>query len=233
MRSERRTADGSTSHKPYDAYDPDIPHFGRPIKFDFAPTPGGWSLAPRVDKKPTLELNGLLGNLGHEGSDASMDGSDYGFVTPPIGSITPGGMYGVLRSPPRANSGYYPFPSGHPYASTPGGDYLHAAAGPPGKDISLLHNARSASDFFRKSELERNSRKRTIIVGDSDRLVKRTTTTTYHSQARSTPRGFPGLKSEATMRERLLEEAQRISGLPIPTGISASGKRSRGEDDGG
>lgn len=50
---------------------------------------------PGIDQKPTLQLNGLLGNLGHEGSDAGMDGSQNGFATPPIGSITPGGINGI------------------------------------------------------------------------------------------------------------------------------------------
>jgi transcriptional activator SPT7 len=51
---------------------------------------------PSVDQKPTLQLNGLLGTLGHEGSDAGFDGSQNGFATPPIGAITPGGMNGIL-----------------------------------------------------------------------------------------------------------------------------------------
>ncbi|KYK54731.1 transcriptional activator spt7 [Drechmeria coniospora] len=43
-----------------------------------------------VDKKPVLQLNGLLGKAGREGSEA-MDGSN-GFATPPVGgSITPSG----------------------------------------------------------------------------------------------------------------------------------------------
>jgi hypothetical protein len=67
---------------------------------------------------------------------------------------------------------------------------------------------------------------------DGNRRGKSIATTTSHPQARSMPKGFNGLKSEATMRERLLKEAQRISELPIPTGISAGGKRSRDEDDG-
>ncbi|KUJ14659.1 uncharacterized protein LY89DRAFT_588647 [Mollisia scopiformis] len=43
---------------------------------------------PSLDQKPTLQLNGLLGNLG-DGSDTGFDGSQSGFATPPIGSITP------------------------------------------------------------------------------------------------------------------------------------------------
>lgn len=43
---------------------------------------------PGIDQKPTLQLNGLLGNLG-DGSDTGFDGSQNGFATPPIGSITP------------------------------------------------------------------------------------------------------------------------------------------------
>jgi transcriptional activator SPT7 len=50
---------------------------------------------PGIDQKPSLQLNGLLGKLGHEGSDAGMDGSQNGFATPPIGSITPSGMNGI------------------------------------------------------------------------------------------------------------------------------------------
>lgn len=49
-----------------------------------------------VDRKPTLQLNGLLGNLAHEGSDAGREGSQNGLGTPPIGSITPGGANGIL-----------------------------------------------------------------------------------------------------------------------------------------
>jgi transcriptional activator SPT7 len=48
---------------------------------------------PGIDQKPSLQLNGLLGNLNHEGSD--VEGSLNGFATPPIGSITPGGMNGI------------------------------------------------------------------------------------------------------------------------------------------
>ncbi|CZR64230.1 related to transcription regulator SPT7 [Phialocephala subalpina] len=48
---------------------------------------------PSVEQKPTLQLNGLLGNL-REGSEAGFDGSQNGFATPPIGSITPS-MNGV------------------------------------------------------------------------------------------------------------------------------------------
>ncbi|RFU30850.1 hypothetical protein B7463_g5499, partial [Scytalidium lignicola] len=47
-----------------------------------------------VDQKPTLQLNGLVGNLNGDGSEAGMDGSQNGFATPPIGapgSITPSG----------------------------------------------------------------------------------------------------------------------------------------------
>jgi transcriptional activator SPT7 len=47
---------------------------------------------PIVDQKPILQLNGLLGNIPHEGSDAGMEGSQNGFATPPIGgpgSVTP------------------------------------------------------------------------------------------------------------------------------------------------
>ncbi|KAL2072152.1 hypothetical protein VTL71DRAFT_11495 [Oculimacula yallundae] len=50
---------------------------------------------PGVDQKPTLQLNGLLGNLGNDGSEAGFEGSQNGFATPPIGSITPGGINGV------------------------------------------------------------------------------------------------------------------------------------------
>jgi transcriptional activator SPT7 len=53
-----------------------------------------------VDQKPTLQLNGLVGNLGPEGSDAGVDGSN-GFGTPPVGghdSVTPAGMPGVPGS---------------------------------------------------------------------------------------------------------------------------------------
>lgn len=45
---------------------------------------------PVVDQKPVLQLNGLLGKPGREGSEA-VDGSN-GFATPPVGgSNTPGG----------------------------------------------------------------------------------------------------------------------------------------------
>ncbi|PFH56377.1 hypothetical protein XA68_16596 [Ophiocordyceps unilateralis] len=46
---------------------------------------------PVIDQKPILQVNGLLGKPGREGSEA-VDGSN-GFATPPIaGSITPGGI---------------------------------------------------------------------------------------------------------------------------------------------
>ncbi|KAI9147749.1 Transcriptional activator SPT7 [Paramyrothecium foliicola] len=48
---------------------------------------------PVIDQKPVLQLNGLLGKPGREGSEA-VDGSN-GFATPPIaGSITPGAANG-------------------------------------------------------------------------------------------------------------------------------------------
>ncbi|KAG4430268.1 hypothetical protein IFR05_014247 [Cadophora sp. M221] len=50
---------------------------------------------PGVEQKPTLQLNGLLGSIGNDGSEAGFDGSQNGFATPPIGSITPGGINGV------------------------------------------------------------------------------------------------------------------------------------------
>lgn len=48
---------------------------------------------PGIDQKPSLQVNGLLSSLGHEGSDAGVDSN--GFATPPIGSITPSGLNGV------------------------------------------------------------------------------------------------------------------------------------------
>ncbi|KJZ76793.1 hypothetical protein HIM_03670 [Hirsutella minnesotensis 3608] len=46
---------------------------------------------PLIDQKPVLQVNGLLGKSGREGSEA-VDGSN-GFATPPIGgSITPSGL---------------------------------------------------------------------------------------------------------------------------------------------
>lgn len=48
---------------------------------------------PAIDQKPILQVNGLLGKLGREGSEA-VDGSN-GFATPPIaGSMTPSGING-------------------------------------------------------------------------------------------------------------------------------------------
>ncbi|CZS97957.1 related to transcription regulator SPT7 [Rhynchosporium agropyri] len=51
---------------------------------------------PGVEQKPTLQLNGLLGNIGNDGSEVGFDGSQNGFATPPIGSITPGGINGAV-----------------------------------------------------------------------------------------------------------------------------------------
>ena len=48
---------------------------------------------PAIDQKPILQVNGLLGKAGREGSEA-VD-SSIGFGTPPIaGSITPSGLNG-------------------------------------------------------------------------------------------------------------------------------------------
>jgi transcriptional activator SPT7 len=58
--------------------------------------PGGEEGTPIPDQKPMLQLNGLLGHLNREGSEFGVDGSSNGFATPPLGSITPGGMNGVL-----------------------------------------------------------------------------------------------------------------------------------------
>ncbi|TQV98996.1 transcriptional activator spt7 [Cordyceps javanica] len=46
---------------------------------------------PVVDQKPVIQLNGLLGKHGREGSE--VDGSN-GFSTPPIGNLTPNGANG-------------------------------------------------------------------------------------------------------------------------------------------
>lgn len=53
------------------------------------------SSTPGLDQKPSLLLNGHLGNLAHDGSDAGIEGSQNGFATPPPGSITPGGINGI------------------------------------------------------------------------------------------------------------------------------------------
>ncbi|KAH8819657.1 hypothetical protein F5884DRAFT_658840 [Xylogone sp. PMI_703] len=56
--------------------------------------PGHEEGTPGVDQKPAIALNGLLGSVHGDGSEAGMDGSQNGFATPPIGapgSITPGG----------------------------------------------------------------------------------------------------------------------------------------------
>jgi transcriptional activator SPT7 len=58
--------------------------------------PGRAEGTPTAEQKPTLHINGLLGN--HDGSDFGREGSSNGFATPPIGapgSITPGGIPGV------------------------------------------------------------------------------------------------------------------------------------------
>lgn len=48
---------------------------------------------PAIDQKPILQVNGLLGKAGREGSEA-VDSSN-GFATPPVaGSITPSGING-------------------------------------------------------------------------------------------------------------------------------------------
>jgi transcriptional activator SPT7 len=60
--------------------------------------PGRDEGTPNVDQKPVLQLNGLVGNLAHDGSDAGLDGSN-GFATPPIGaagSVTP--LHGINGS---------------------------------------------------------------------------------------------------------------------------------------
>ncbi|KAI9643657.1 Transcriptional activator spt7 [Ciborinia camelliae] len=49
---------------------------------------------PGTDQKPAIQLNGVLGNLNHEGSE--VDGSQNGFSTPIPGSVTPGGINGVI-----------------------------------------------------------------------------------------------------------------------------------------
>ena len=49
---------------------------------------------PGVEQKPILQLNGIHGHLAHEGSDVGFEGSQNGNATPPIGSITPGGING-------------------------------------------------------------------------------------------------------------------------------------------
>lgn len=59
--------------------------------------PGREEGTPSVDQKPILQLNGVLGNIAHDGSDAGLDSN--GFATPPIGvagSVTP--MHGINGS---------------------------------------------------------------------------------------------------------------------------------------
>lgn len=49
---------------------------------------------PVVDKKPAIQLNGVLGSLNQDGCE--VEGSQNGFSTPvPGGSVTPSGMNGV------------------------------------------------------------------------------------------------------------------------------------------
>ncbi|RDL31876.1 Bromodomain-containing protein [Venustampulla echinocandica] len=56
--------------------------------------PGKDEGTPGIDQKPALQVNGVLNGLGHDGSETGFDGSN-GFATPPLGSITPGGINGV------------------------------------------------------------------------------------------------------------------------------------------
>jgi hypothetical protein len=99
----------------------------------------------------------------------------------------------------------------------------------PPLDLSSI----SSGDY--NSLQNRDARDGFSAIPDHEQLMfsagSSTSTTTLHPQARSTPQGFPELKSETTMRDRFLKEAQRISGLPIPTGISGGRKRIRDEDD--
>ncbi|KAM3070030.1 Transcriptional activator spt7 [Clarireedia jacksonii] len=55
--------------------------------------PGREEGTPGLDTKPSIQLNGVIGNLRHD--DSEVDGSQNGFATPIPGSITPGGMNGV------------------------------------------------------------------------------------------------------------------------------------------
>jgi transcriptional activator SPT7 len=60
--------------------------------------PGKDEGTPGVEQKPLLHLNGTIANLIHEGSEFSMDGSQNGLSTPPLGgtgSVTPGGFNGI------------------------------------------------------------------------------------------------------------------------------------------
>ncbi|QSZ31129.1 hypothetical protein DSL72_000692 [Monilinia vaccinii-corymbosi] len=56
-------------------------------------TSGRDESTPGIDQKPAIQLNGVLGNLNHDGSE--VDGSQNGFSTPIHGSVTPSGMNGV------------------------------------------------------------------------------------------------------------------------------------------
>lgn len=56
-------------------------------------TAGRDASTPGLDQKPAIQLNGVLGNLNHDGSE--VEGSQNGFSTPMHGSVTPGGMNGV------------------------------------------------------------------------------------------------------------------------------------------
>lgn len=60
-----------------------------------APT-GREESTPGAENKPVIQVNGIRsGHLGSNSSDAGVEGSQSGFATPPIGSVTPSGMNGI------------------------------------------------------------------------------------------------------------------------------------------
>ncbi|PBP19731.1 transcriptional activator spt7 [Diplocarpon rosae] len=138
---------------------------------------------PGVDQKPTLQLNGLLGTVAHDGSDAGFDGSQNGFATPTIGSVTPAGINGM---------------TGH--GSQPDGDL----DGPSVNGISLGQALGAAADDSREDEEYKiwkqvTKKGRALIAKERHRLFRNDTLN---------PEEPALLRSKAGMRRWIRQQKQ-------------------------
>ncbi|KAK2628903.1 hypothetical protein QTJ16_002006 [Diplocarpon rosae] len=138
---------------------------------------------PGVDQKPTLQLNGLLGTVAHDGSDAGFDGSQNGFATPTIGSVTPAGINGI---------------TGH--GSQPDGDI----DGPSVNGISLGQALGAAADDSREDEEYKiwkqvTKKGRALIAKERHRLFRNDTLN---------PEEPALLRSKAGMRRWIRQQKQ-------------------------
>lgn len=148
------------------------------------------SSTPGLEHKPSLLLNGHLGNLAQDGSDAGIEGSQNGFATPPVGSITPGGINGI-----------------HPHGSQ--GDGMDID-GPSINGLSVALG--EAAEDLREDEEYKiykqvTKKDRALIAKERNRLFL---------NDRLNPNEPALLRTKAGMRRWLRQQQQAESNMPRP-----------------